>query len=245
MTRSCALEQTMGRVVACPESECPFWEPGGAVLPGRCAFDRLDLGGRTRGRGRAPANSCATRVPRLGGGRAGAPSPLPPPPQRERRRLRRRIETIAQCEERVTLDRTSPLLREVQGCSHVRDLLRGSSEAEVAAQDFRAAAPARRRRPRRRALPARARRPRPRGRRQRRRRRSPRVGSRREAGSGRARRERRRGRGSRAQQSPVGRVRRSHFVGGREMALGRRELRFRVLDGTPALDDLLWQSNHA
>ena len=47
MTRSCALEQTMGRVVACPESECPFWEPGGAVLPGRCAFERLDLGGRT------------------------------------------------------------------------------------------------------------------------------------------------------------------------------------------------------
>jgi hypothetical protein len=46
MTRICALEHALGRVVSCPESDCPFWEPGGAVLPGRCAFDRLDLSGR-------------------------------------------------------------------------------------------------------------------------------------------------------------------------------------------------------
>lgn len=25
------------------EGDCPFWEPGGAVLEGRCAFERLDL----------------------------------------------------------------------------------------------------------------------------------------------------------------------------------------------------------
>jgi hypothetical protein len=43
MTRVCALEQAVGVKVACPESGCPFWEPGGAVLPGRCAFERLDF----------------------------------------------------------------------------------------------------------------------------------------------------------------------------------------------------------
>jgi len=31
----------------CPEDGCPFWEPGGAVLEGRCAFERLDLASRT------------------------------------------------------------------------------------------------------------------------------------------------------------------------------------------------------
>ena len=29
------------------ESGCPFWEPGGAVLKGRCAFEQLDLLGRS------------------------------------------------------------------------------------------------------------------------------------------------------------------------------------------------------
>jgi hypothetical protein len=43
MTRLCTLEQTAGLSVVCPEGACPFWEPGGAVLPGRCAFERLDL----------------------------------------------------------------------------------------------------------------------------------------------------------------------------------------------------------
>jgi hypothetical protein len=43
MTTRCALEHALGRSAPCPESDCPFWEPGGAVLPGRCAFERLDL----------------------------------------------------------------------------------------------------------------------------------------------------------------------------------------------------------
>jgi hypothetical protein len=43
MTTRCALEHALGRTAPCPESDCPFWEPGGAVLPGRCAFERLDL----------------------------------------------------------------------------------------------------------------------------------------------------------------------------------------------------------
>ena len=46
MTRLCALEHAVGRGAPCPEIDCPFWEPGGAVLPGRCAFERLDLSGR-------------------------------------------------------------------------------------------------------------------------------------------------------------------------------------------------------
>jgi len=44
--RLCALEHAVGRSAPCPESDCPFWEPGGAVLPGQCAFERLDLSGR-------------------------------------------------------------------------------------------------------------------------------------------------------------------------------------------------------
>jgi hypothetical protein len=31
-----------GRAQPCPEERFPFWEAGGAVLEGRCAFDRLD-----------------------------------------------------------------------------------------------------------------------------------------------------------------------------------------------------------
>jgi len=46
MTRLCRLEHIAGRSALCPEDGCPFWEPGGAVLPGRCAFERLDLSGR-------------------------------------------------------------------------------------------------------------------------------------------------------------------------------------------------------
>jgi hypothetical protein len=46
MTRLCALERAVGRSEPCPERGCPFWEPGGAVLSGRCAFERLDLSGR-------------------------------------------------------------------------------------------------------------------------------------------------------------------------------------------------------
>jgi hypothetical protein len=33
----------MGRERACREGGCSFWEPGGAVLDGRCLFERADL----------------------------------------------------------------------------------------------------------------------------------------------------------------------------------------------------------
>ena len=42
-TRLCSLEATVGRLEACPEGQCPFWEPGGAALDGRCAFEELDI----------------------------------------------------------------------------------------------------------------------------------------------------------------------------------------------------------
>lgn len=42
-TRVCTLEETVGTHGACPEGACPFWEPGGAVLGGRCAFEALDV----------------------------------------------------------------------------------------------------------------------------------------------------------------------------------------------------------
>jgi hypothetical protein len=42
-TRLCSLEKAVGKHVACPEAACPFWEPGGAVLTGRCAFEQLDV----------------------------------------------------------------------------------------------------------------------------------------------------------------------------------------------------------
>jgi hypothetical protein len=46
MSSICRLERVMGRSAPCPGDACPFWEPGGAVLEGRCAFERLDLAGR-------------------------------------------------------------------------------------------------------------------------------------------------------------------------------------------------------
>ena len=42
-TRLCTLEATVGRTEACPEDACPFWEPGGAALDGRCAFEQLGI----------------------------------------------------------------------------------------------------------------------------------------------------------------------------------------------------------
>jgi hypothetical protein len=42
-TRLCTLEAAVGTVEACPEDSCPFWEPGGAALVGRCAFEELDV----------------------------------------------------------------------------------------------------------------------------------------------------------------------------------------------------------
>jgi len=41
--RLCSLEGAVGRHEACPQGACPFWEPGGAVLDGRCAFEELDV----------------------------------------------------------------------------------------------------------------------------------------------------------------------------------------------------------
>jgi hypothetical protein len=40
-TRLCSLEATVGNAKACPEGACPFWEPGGAALDARCAFEQL------------------------------------------------------------------------------------------------------------------------------------------------------------------------------------------------------------
>jgi len=41
--RLCSLEAAIGKKHTCPEDACPFWEPGGAVLAGQCAFERLDV----------------------------------------------------------------------------------------------------------------------------------------------------------------------------------------------------------
>jgi hypothetical protein len=43
ITRLCSLETAVGRSEACPEDACPFWEPGGAALGGRCAFEQLGV----------------------------------------------------------------------------------------------------------------------------------------------------------------------------------------------------------
>jgi hypothetical protein len=42
-TRLCSLATAAGRAEACPEDACPFWEPGGAALGGRCAIERLGV----------------------------------------------------------------------------------------------------------------------------------------------------------------------------------------------------------
>jgi hypothetical protein len=44
--RLCRLQDAVGRVETCPEDACPFWEPGGTALEGRCAVERLDLAHR-------------------------------------------------------------------------------------------------------------------------------------------------------------------------------------------------------
>lgn len=43
VTRVCSLEAVVGKSGACSEDACPFWEPGGAALGGRCAFEQLGL----------------------------------------------------------------------------------------------------------------------------------------------------------------------------------------------------------
>jgi hypothetical protein len=45
-TRLCQIAVVIGSGEACGEGRCPFWEPGGAALDGRCAVERLDLDGR-------------------------------------------------------------------------------------------------------------------------------------------------------------------------------------------------------
>jgi hypothetical protein len=42
-TRLCTLSHAVGKSEACPEEACPFWEPGGAALPGHCAFEELGV----------------------------------------------------------------------------------------------------------------------------------------------------------------------------------------------------------
>ena len=41
--RLCRLEQAQGPKVRCPAEECAFWEPGGAVLEGRCVLHNVDF----------------------------------------------------------------------------------------------------------------------------------------------------------------------------------------------------------
>ena len=43
ISRTCRLASAVGAVERCTESGCPFWEPGGAALEGRCAFERVAL----------------------------------------------------------------------------------------------------------------------------------------------------------------------------------------------------------
>jgi hypothetical protein len=41
--RPCALRYAASLVGACPQNSCPFWEPGGSILDGRCVFEELDV----------------------------------------------------------------------------------------------------------------------------------------------------------------------------------------------------------
>jgi hypothetical protein len=41
--RLCRLARAVGIDAACPEGSCPFWEPGGAVLDGRCVVEGIDF----------------------------------------------------------------------------------------------------------------------------------------------------------------------------------------------------------
>lgn len=43
--QTCRLKSAIGFAEGCPGAGCPFWEPGGAVLEGRCAFEELDISG--------------------------------------------------------------------------------------------------------------------------------------------------------------------------------------------------------
>ena len=39
----CRIEGVLGHAEACPGARCPFWDPGRAVLAGRCAFAKVDI----------------------------------------------------------------------------------------------------------------------------------------------------------------------------------------------------------
>lgn len=41
--RECRLASVARHPENCPEDLCAFWEPGGAVFPGRCGFEQVDL----------------------------------------------------------------------------------------------------------------------------------------------------------------------------------------------------------
>lgn len=42
--KQCTLSvAARGAVQACPEERCVFWEPGGAVLEGKCLIERLGV----------------------------------------------------------------------------------------------------------------------------------------------------------------------------------------------------------
>lgn len=43
LPRTCELEQSLGRAVACTRHLCPFWEDGGAVIRPGCALSRTPL----------------------------------------------------------------------------------------------------------------------------------------------------------------------------------------------------------
>jgi len=43
VTRLCSLAATVGKPEACAEAACPFWDPGGAALGGRCAVEHLGV----------------------------------------------------------------------------------------------------------------------------------------------------------------------------------------------------------
>ena len=42
-TRLCSLAAVVGKSEACPEGSCPFWEPGGAALGGRCGIEEFGI----------------------------------------------------------------------------------------------------------------------------------------------------------------------------------------------------------
>jgi hypothetical protein len=43
VSRPCSLQYTLGVAETCPEARCPYWEDGGAVLPGGCVVQRLGV----------------------------------------------------------------------------------------------------------------------------------------------------------------------------------------------------------